>query len=105
MKTTSANITLLSEKKIALKTLRAEIATLRVAVKTDRAIAKQAKENVKFDKAAAREVKRVAAIAKAEARLEKLKSKGTKPVGVKAMKAARKAGPVTVMKLEELQAA
>jgi hypothetical protein len=79
-----------------MKTLRAQAIEVRAALKTARAnaktektIARQAKQNIAT-------VKKAERIAKLEAKLLALK---TGPVGIKARKANKKPGKVTVTKI------
>lgn len=91
---TSVNGLTLTQKREAVKALRAAIkeeALIRKAMKAD---IKTAKAAAKAEKAAAREAKKAEKIAKMEARLAALKN----PVGAKAMKAARRPGKVKITK-------
>jgi len=79
----------LAAKRTALKALKAEVAELATKVKTYTA-------DNKAIKAAARADRKAARIAALEAKLLNLK---IGPVGVAAKRAARKAGPVTVVEV------
>jgi hypothetical protein len=80
---------------LSITSKRGLIKELRAAIANDKAVNKELKAIVKAQKAAARVEKRATRIAALEAKLEALRN----PVGVKAIKANRKAGPVTVTKL------
>ena len=82
----------------ALKQARIELANAKLEVQRLAAGVKQERENAKAAKAASKADKQAAAIAKAQARLQKLLDKQAAPVGVKALKANRKAGKATVTK-------
>jgi hypothetical protein len=62
---------------------------------------KQEREDAKLAKSAARRERESAAIAKAQLKLQKLLDKQAAPVGVKALKANRKAGKVTTYGAED----
>lgn len=98
----SVNGLTLTQKREAVKALRAAIKVEAEIRKALRADAKAAKVTAKAEKAAAREAKKAARIAKMEAKLAALK---TGPVGVKKMKADRKPSKVTVMSIQELATA
>lgn len=86
-----------SELQVALATARTALAFTKVQIKELTQAVKAEKEKALQDKATAKEAKRQAAIRKAEAALAKLLDKAN-PVGVKALKAARKPSPVIVTK-------
>ena len=85
------NALTLKEQAQVIKQLRGFLTENRASAKLARASAAQAK-------AAAKAEKQAAAIVKAQARLQKLLDKQAAPVGVKALKANRKAGKATVTK-------
>ena len=80
----------------ALKQARIELANAKLEVQRLAAGVKQERENAKAAKAEAKASKQAAAIAKAQARLEKLLAKQAAPVGVKALKAARRPSKAVV---------
>lgn len=86
--TKSALAVTLAEKRALIKSLKAEVSTLAAQYKVERA-------NTKASKVQARELRKAKAIEKAKAKLEKLMA----PVGIKAVKANRKAGKVTITKM------
>jgi len=96
----SVNGLTLNQKREALAALRDSIKAEQAQKAADRIAAKVAKVAAANAKADALAQKRAAAIAKAQARLQKLLDKQSAPVGVKAIKAARKPGPVTVTKFQ-----
>lgn len=96
----SVNGLTLNQKREAIAALRVSIKAERANRAADRIAAKVAKVAAANAKADALAEKRAAAIAKAQARLQKLLDKQSAPVGVKALKASRKAGPVTVTKFQ-----
>ena len=73
---------------------RALIAELKAEIKKDMESKKAYKASLKEEKAAARESKKAAKVAALQAKIDALLN----PVGTKAVKANRKAGPVTVTK-------
>ena len=87
---------------LSLKDQASTIKQLRALFVENRAKAKMAKAaaraELKEAKAANKAEKQAAAIVKAQARLQKLLDKQAAPVGVKALKANRKAGKATVTK-------
>jgi hypothetical protein len=83
---------------LTLTQKRAAVAALKQSIKDDVAFRKQEKLALKADKVKAREAKLEARIAKQLATLQKLKDKAN-PVGTKAIKAAKRPGPVTVTKM------
>ena len=80
----------------ALKQARINLANAKLEVQRLAAGVKQERENAKAAKAASKADKQAAAIAKAQARLEKLLAKQAAPVGVKALKAARRPSKAVV---------
>ena len=87
----------LAAARTALALAKASVKELVEAAKVEKERALQAKVYTKGVKAAAKEEKRQASIQRAQATLARLLNK-TNPVGIMAMKAARKPGPVTVTK-------
>ena len=73
---------------------RSLIAELRASIAFDKSIARSARVLAKAEKAQVRAEKPQSRIAALEAKLEALRN----PVGAKAIKANKKAGPVTVTK-------
>lgn len=86
-----------SELQMALVAARTALATAKVQVKELAEAVKAEKAKAVQAKATAKEAKRQEAIRKAQAKLAKLLDK-TNPVGIKALKAARKPSPVIVTK-------
>jgi hypothetical protein len=82
---------------VALKDKRALLAELKDAIKTDVALNRESRAAVKAAKTAKRDANMANRIAKAQERLQKLLDKAN-PVGSKAIKAARRAGKVTIIK-------
>ena len=79
---------------VPLKDKRQLLAALKSAIQQDVALSRTQKQLVKAEKRALRESKKADRIAKLEARLAALKN----PVGIKAVKANRKPGKVTITK-------
>lgn len=79
-----------------IKVLKAEVADLRQAVEFEKAEQTVAKRFAKEQAVAAREARIAARIAKLEAKMAAAKAP---KVGLAAKKAARKAGPVTVVEV------
>ena len=93
------------------KELAVKIADLRALTKTQKLLAsaekrvlQELKAEARNEKAAAAELKLQDRIAKAQLRLQKLQDKKAKPVGLKAMKANRKASKVTTLQVEAQEA-
>lgn len=86
----------LAAKRTALKAMKAEITELAAKVKAERTINKTVASDAKALKAAARAARKAERIEKLEAKLLALK---VGPVGVVAKRAARKAGPVTIVEV------
>lgn len=91
----SVNGLTLTQKREAVKALRAAIKEEAIIRKAVRADAKAAKIAARAEKATARAAKKAAKIAALEAKLASLKN----PVGIKAVKAAKKPSKVTVLKM------
>jgi hypothetical protein len=88
-------------KAMTLKEQATIIKALRQLHKEARVEAKQAKAASKAEKAKALQAKRAAAIVKAQARLQRLLEKQAKPVGTKALKAAKRPSKAIVLKGQE----
>jgi hypothetical protein len=86
-----------SELQVALASARTALANAKVSVKELVEAVKAEKQKAIQDKATSKEAKRQEAIRKAQAKLAKLLDKAN-PVGIKALKAARKPSPVIVTK-------
>lgn len=86
-----------SELQVALASARTALANAKVSVKELVEAVKAEKAKAIQDKATSKEAKRQEAIRKAQAKLAKLLDKAN-PVGIKALKAARKPSPVIVTK-------
>ncbi len=86
-----------TELQVALAAARTALANAKVSVKELAEAVKAEKEKAIQDKATSKEAKRQEAIRKAQAKLAKLLDKAN-PVGIKALKAARKPSPVIVTK-------
>jgi hypothetical protein len=91
----------LKEQASIIKALRALHKENRVTAKIEKAAERQAKAVARSEKREALRVKREAAIVKAQARLQKLLEKQAKPVGVKAVKAAKRPSKVVILKGQE----
>jgi hypothetical protein len=74
---------------------------LRSAYAANRAAAKAAKADARLQKQQAKALKQEQAIIKAQARLQKLLEKQAKPVGTKAIKAAKRPSKAMVLKGQE----
>lgn len=97
MKAKSFNAERLAQVRAQMTALRQEAADLKVVVATEKAFMAEARQRAREAKAARAAEKRAAAIEKAEARLARLLDKTSAPVGVKALRANRKASKVTVV--------
>ena len=86
-----------TDTQVALAAARTALALAKVSVKELVEAVKVEKEKALQAKVTAKETKRQTAIRKAQATLARLLDK-TNPVGVKALKAARRPGPVIVTK-------
>ena len=91
----------LQEQASMIKALRAIYAERRADVKAFREQERITRASVKEAKAKAKAERQAAAIVKAQARLAKLLEKQAAPVGVKALKAARKPGKVVTYGAED----
>lgn len=99
MKAKSFNAARLADIRKQMAALRQEAADLKVVVATEKANMAEARQFAREAKAARAAEKRTAAIVKAEARLARLMEKKSAPVGVKALRANRKASKVTVVEV------
>jgi len=92
-----------SDLSVALKNIQAQMKTLRTQATEVRAALKTARANAKAEKAIARQAKKNVAAQKKAERIAKLEAKllalKTGPVGIKAKKANKKPGKVTVTKI------
>jgi len=92
-----------SDLSVALKNIQAQMKTLRAQATEVRAALKTARANAKTEKAIARQAKQNIATVKKAERIAKLEAKflalKTGPVGIKARKANKKPGKVTVTKI------
>ena len=91
----------LADQKAMLATLRGAYATARADAKAFREQERITRESVKAFKAEQKAQRQAQAIAKAQARLQKLLEKQAAPVGIKALKAARKPGKVVTYGAED----
>lgn len=92
-----------SDLSVALKNIQAQMKTLRTQATEVRAALKTARANAKAEKTIARQAKKNVAAQKKAERIAKLEAKllalKTGPVGIKAKKANKKPGKVTVTKI------
>jgi hypothetical protein len=92
-----------SDLSVALKNIQTEMKTLRAQAIEVRAALKTARANAKAEKTIARQAKQNIATVKKAERIAKLEAKllalKTGPVGIKARKANKKPGKVTVTKI------
>jgi hypothetical protein len=97
MKAKSFNAERLAQVRAQMTALRQEAQDLKAIVATEKANMAEARQYAREAKAARVAEKRAAAIVKAEARLARLLDKTSAPVGVKALRANRKASKATVV--------
>jgi hypothetical protein len=97
MKAKSFNAARLADIRATMTALRAEAAALKTVLATEKANMAEARQIAREQKAVKAAERRAAAITKAETRLARLRQKSLAPVGVKAMRANRKASKVTVV--------
>ena len=86
----------LADQKAMLKQLRAAHAQSRADYKNGRAALKAERTALRLEKQQAKALKQEQAIVKAQLRLQKLLEKQAKPVGTKALKAARRPSKAVV---------
>ena len=99
MKSKSFNAVRLADIRATMTALRAEAAALKTVLATEKANMAEARQLAREQKAAKAAERRAAAITKAETRLARLMQKQMAPVGVKALRANRKASKVTVVQV------
>jgi hypothetical protein len=99
MKSKSFNAVRLADIRATMTALRAEAVALKTVLATEKANMAEARQIAREAKAAKTAERRAAAIAKAETRLARLMQKQMAPVGVKALRANRKASKVTVVQV------
>jgi hypothetical protein len=99
MKSKSFNAVRLADIRATMTALRAEAAALKTVLATEKANMAEARQIAREAKAAKTAERRAAAITKAETRLARLMQKQMAPVGVKALRANRKASKVTVVQV------
>ena len=88
----------LKDQSAMLKALREAHKQARADYKNGRAALKAERAAIKLEKQQAKALKQEQAIVRAQLRLQRLLEKQAAPVGVKALKAARKPGKATVTK-------
>jgi hypothetical protein len=99
MKAKSFNAARLADIRATMTALRAEAAALKTVLATEKANMAEARQIAREQKATKAAERRAAAITKAETRLARLMQKQMAPVGVKALRANRKASKVTVVQV------
>jgi hypothetical protein len=99
MKAKSFNAARLADIRATMTALRAEAVALKTVLATEKANMAEARQIAREQKAAKTAERRAAAITKAETRLARLMQKQMAPVGVKALRANRKASKVTVVQV------
>jgi hypothetical protein len=86
---------------LSVKDQSSMLKELRSAYAANRAAAKAAKADARLQKQQAKALKQEQAIVKAQARLQRLLEKQAKPVGTKAIKAAKRPSKAVVLKGQE----
>jgi hypothetical protein len=99
MKAKSFNAARLADIRATMTALRAEAVALKTVLATEKANMAEARQIAREQKATKAAERRAAAITKAETRLARLMQKQMAPVGVKAIRANRKASKVTVVQV------